>query len=157
VRGPVRGQGEEGDGIAGPGGGHGGARVGAERDGRGQGRGDPAEQAVYFLLEAIKAGRVAGAELQRAWGIVVTCIEKRSASEAPLEARVWEPVRDMLLKGKLGDEIKGELADALARYLGPVHCLWKQGRELASCWSQGLSKGVKVSPFNPRAAVGASH
>jgi hypothetical protein len=100
---------------------------------------------LYFLLRTIRAERVGGAELLRAWGIVIKCIAERDAGKAPLEARVWEPVRDMLSEGKLGDDVKGGLADALARYLGPVHKLWEGGRGEAFCWSEGFSTGATVS------------
>jgi hypothetical protein len=111
--------------------------------------------ASYFLLKAIKAERVMGVELQRAWGIVIKCIEGRAASKDAVEARVWEPVNHMLSEDKLGAEVKGAVADAVARYLGPIHKLWEGGEGLEWCWSEGLSRGAKVSPFNPRRAVGA--
>jgi hypothetical protein len=105
---------------------------------------------LYFLLKAIKAERLAGVELQRAWGIVIKCIEQRSAAKAPLEARGWDPVRDMLAADSLGEEIEGAVADAVARYLGPIHKLWRGRKISISRWSEGLSKGAKVSPIGAR-------
>jgi hypothetical protein len=123
--------------------------VPSEMDGV-EGVGTLRNAALYFLLKAIRAHRVGGDELRRAWGVVIECIEENDAGKAPAEARVWEPVDEMLADYLLEDELKDKVADAVAGYLGPIDKLWEGGRGPASCWSEGLSDGVKVSPFPSR-------
>jgi hypothetical protein len=106
-------------------------------------------QAFLFLLMAMIVKRVAPAEVGRAWGIVVSFIEERAEGRSMVEGDAWGALETLLSVNSPGEEVKGKVAAAVARYLGPVHRLWAAGPWQRRCWSQGLSAKVRVSPYPP--------
>jgi hypothetical protein len=101
-------------------------------------------QALHYLLLAM-GEPMTDAILQRAWGIVVSFIEERAQGKSVVQKPAWSVLEELLERDVVGDETKGELANAVARYLGPIHRLWAAGPWTETCWSQGLSEKVKVS------------
>jgi hypothetical protein len=99
----------------------------------------------------IEANRELGAKLCACLAGMIEGASQEGEGEGEgareVEARVWRGMANLLRRGALGlgDDVVARLGQAVAAYLGPIHKLWRPGRRLSVCWSDGLSARVKVS------------
>jgi hypothetical protein len=100
--------------------------------------------AFFCLVTVMESKGTALTNAGRAWGIVVSFIEEKTEGDSLIEAQAWNVLDDVLESKSLGDEIKGKVGTAVARYLGPVHRLWSAGPWTDCCWSAGLSSKAQV-------------